>query len=53
MSDKMIVILPGATMVLYALTSVAFVYKRDWPWALVYCAYSLANVGLILASLRK
>lgn len=53
MTDKLIVWLPGMTMVLYALTSLAFVSKRDWPWALVYFAYSLANVGLILASLRK
>jgi FtsH-binding integral membrane protein len=53
MADKLVVMLPAVTGVLYALTALAFVAKKDMPWALVYSAYALANVGLILASLRS
>ncbi|MHC4121525.1 MAG: hypothetical protein ACYSWO_28980 [Planctomycetota bacterium] len=53
MADKLIVALPGITMVLYALTGLAFVSKKDPAWAIVYFAYALANVGLIFASTQK
>jgi len=52
MADKLIVALPGITMILYALTGLAFIAKKDPAWALVYFAYSLANMGLIWASLK-
>jgi hypothetical protein len=51
MVDKLIVILPGITMCLYFLTGCAFLAKHQPSWALTYFAYSLANVGLIWASL--
>lgn len=51
MADKLIVLLPGITMVLYFLTAVAFCAKRQPAWALTYFAYALANIGLIWASL--
>jgi len=52
MTDKLIYWLPAITGVLYLMTSVAFLYKRKPDWALVYFAYALANVGLILAATR-
>jgi len=52
MADKLIVWLPGITMVLYFLTGCAFAYKRQPGWALAYFAYATANVGLIWASLN-
>lgn len=51
MADKLIVLLPGITMLLYFATAVAFCAKRQPAWALTYFAYALANVGLIWASL--
>ena len=42
-------IMPGVVAVLYFVTGVAFLVRRDVPWAIVWMAYSLANVGLILA----
>lgn len=51
MADKLIVLLPGITLILYFFTGCAFVCKRDPGWALAYFAYALANVGLIWASL--
>jgi hypothetical protein len=53
MADKLIVLLPGITMVLYFTTAAAFALKKDYPWCLVYAAYAMANVGLILASVRS
>lgn len=50
MADKLIILLPGITMVLYLATSIAFCAKRQPAWALVYASYALANVGLIWAS---
>jgi hypothetical protein len=53
MADRLIVMLPGMTLGLYALTAVAFATKKEYGWCLAYAAYALANVGLILASLGK
>ena len=52
MADKLIVLLPGTTLCLYFLTGVAFMSKRDYAWALTYFAYSIANIGLVWASLK-
>ena len=51
MVDKLIVGLPAITGILYLFTSIAFLTKKEWSWALTYFAYALANVGLIWASL--
>jgi len=53
MIDRLIVILPGITMALYAIVAIAFASKREWAWAVVYIGYALANVGLIIASFPK
>jgi len=52
MADKLIVLLPGLTMVLYFLTGCAFLSKKEPGWALAYFAYATANIGLIWASLK-
>lgn len=49
--DLLIVGLPAVTLVLYFLTGLAFAYKRQPWWAVMYIAYAVANVGLIWASL--
>lgn len=51
MSDKLIVMLPGITMLLYFATGIAFCAKKQPAWALTYFAYAVANIGLIWASL--
>jgi hypothetical protein len=51
MADRLIVLLPGITMVLYFLTGLAFCAKKQPAWALTYFAYATANIGLIWASL--
>lgn len=53
MTDKLIVLLPGITGVLYAFTALAFCARKQPAWAIVYFSYAMANVGLILASLRS
>lgn len=51
LADKLIVMLPGITMLLYFATGVAFCAKKQPAWALTYFAYAVANIGLIWASL--
>lgn len=52
MTDKLIVCLPSIVFVLYLGTTMAFLSKKEYAWALTYFAYALANVGLIWASVR-
>jgi hypothetical protein len=40
----------GAAFVLYLLCSLSYSSKQDWLWALVWFAYAVANLGLILAA---
>jgi hypothetical protein len=53
MADKLTLILPGIVMLLYGATSWLFFQKGDYPWALTWGAYALANIGLIWASMAK
>lgn len=48
-ADKITIYIPGVVMVLYAITGIAYLYKKNYPFAIVWLAYSLANLGLILA----
>lgn len=52
MVDRLIILLPGVVLLLYLATAAAFLVKKQPSWALVYFAYSLANVGLIWASVK-
>jgi heme O synthase-like polyprenyltransferase len=38
---------------LYLGTSIGFIIQKQYSWALTYFAYSLANVGLILAAIES
>lgn len=38
---------------LYFSVAVSYALKRDWPWFLTWFAYSVANVGLILAEMKR
>lgn len=51
MADRLVVLLPGITAVMYAVTACAFCAKKQPSWAVVYFSYAAANVGLIWASL--
>lgn len=52
MADKLIFWGPTIALIVYLLTAAAFLSKRQYPFALTYFAYALANVGLIWASTR-
>jgi len=45
--------IPGIVSVLYMTTAIYYATKKDWAWMLVWGSYAMANVGLIMASLRK
>ena len=36
--------------VLYLGTSIGFIMEKQWGFAITYFAYSLANIGLIMAA---
>jgi uncharacterized membrane-anchored protein YitT (DUF2179 family) len=40
----------AASMILYFITGTSFALKGDFPWALTWYAYAVANIGLILAA---
>ena len=50
MVDTLVRVIPAIVAVLYGLTALGDVIKKDWPWALVWGCYALSNVGLILAA---
>jgi hypothetical protein len=50
---KVEVALPAVVTVLYLVTAIAFLRKGNLPWALTWGAYSMANIGLIWASLTE
>ena len=51
--DILIVMMPSIAAALYAVAGTGYIFKRDYPWACVWIAYALANVGLVLIGLRK
>jgi hypothetical protein len=40
----------GVVTVLYAWVGISYAAKGEFPWALTWLAYALANVGLIWAA---
>ena len=48
-ANKLTFYMPGIVMILYGITAGAYLYKKDYAWALTWFAYALANVGLIWA----
>jgi hypothetical protein len=46
------VVVPATVSVLYTSTAIYYAMKKDWAWMLVWGSYAMANVGLIMASLR-
>jgi len=47
MFDKFLYIMPGIVTLLYFITALIYLWKQDYPWAMVWGSYGLANVGLI------
>ena len=44
-------LMPALTGLLYLIAAVAFVADNRYSWGLVYFAYAVANIGLILAAI--
>jgi hypothetical protein len=51
--QTIISVVPAIVGVLYALVGIAYLFKQDWPWAVVWLSYSLANFGLIAVGARS
>ena len=48
-----IAVVPMIVGVLYAAVGIAYIFKQDYSWALVWLSYALANAGLIAVGLRS
>ena len=53
MVDTLVRVIPAIVAVLYGLTALGYVLKKDWPWALVWGCYALSNIGLIMAAAKE
>ena len=40
---------PFIAGVLYAIVGLAYILKKEWAWGTVFCSYSVANFGLMVA----
>lgn len=38
---------------LYLIVGVSYLFKKEYAWAMVWCAYGVANAGLMLAQMKK
>ena len=43
----------GISAALYATVGISYFFKGQYAWSLVWIAYAVANVGLLLASNQK
>ena len=48
-SDYITLILPSIVGVLYFITGCAYLYKKEYAWAIIWLGYSFSQVGLVLA----
>jgi len=53
MIDTLVKVCPMIAGILYAIVGVGYLIRHDYPWALVWISYSLANLGLVLAAMEK
>jgi len=53
MLDKLLVAMPAIVGVLYALTGLGYLWRREYGWALMWLGYAFANVGIIMAASGK
>ena len=53
MVDVLVKLCPAIAGILYAIVGIGYLVKRDYPWALVWISYSLANLGLVLAAAQR
>ena len=53
MVDTLVKLCPAIAGILYAVVGLGYLVKKDYPWALVWISYSLANLGLVLAAAQR
>ena len=51
--EQFITTIPSIVFLLYTSTAIAWAIKGDYAWALVWGAYALANVGMIIIGMRS
>ncbi len=46
-------LLPLVVAVLYAVTAMGYISKRDWPMAVLWLAYAIGNVAIVWSCWTK
>jgi len=46
-------IAPLIVAVFYSIVGGCYIAKKDYPWAMVWISYALANLGLVVVGMRK
>jgi len=46
-------IAPLVVAVFYFVVGGCYIAKKDYPWAIVWISYALANLGLIMVGMKK
>jgi len=46
-------VLPIIVTIQYIIVSIAFLSQKKYGWALAWFAYSIANIGLVIASIEQ
>ena len=44
---------PMIVAVLFSITSIGFVIKKDYAWSVVWASYAIANIGLAVLGRRQ
>jgi len=52
MMSTLLNVMPAIVGVLYALTGLGYLWQRQYGWGIVWLSYAMANVGLIMASVK-
>lgn len=51
--DWFITIMPALVGIVYLSVAIAYLFKREYGWALVWACYAGANAGLIIVGLKQ
>ena len=51
--EAFIAVVPMIVGLLYSSVAIAYLFKGDVAWAIVWGSYALANVGLIMVGMRQ
>lgn len=52
-ADRITIFLPSIVGFMYFITSLAYLYKKDYPFTILWFGYSISQVSLVIIGLRQ